>query len=102
MTNTEEFTDLGKYSIVKEIAKGKYGIVYTIEERDTGKIYAAKITKEPLDNSNKSLELNLEREVNLMSQLNHPSILKFIGYSPIDFNSNPKPSIPNTALWIIF
>ena len=38
-----------------------------------------------------------------MSQLNHPSILKFIGYSPIDFDNEPKPVIiseysPNGSL----
>ena len=36
---------------------------------------------------------SLSREVNIISQLNHPSIVKFIGYSPVNFKNKPKPVI---------
>lgn len=35
----------------------------------------------------------LFREVNLMSLFNHPSILKFIGYYPNNFENDPLPTI---------
>lgn len=37
--------------------------------------------------------MNLSREVNIISKLNHPSILKFICYSPINFKKKNKPVI---------
>lgn len=93
MTETNTFIDLSKFEKVDKIGSGKFGLVYTIKEKETGIIYAAKITKDPLNSENESLLLNLRREVNLLSQLNHPAILKFIGYSPKDFNSNNNPVI---------
>lgn len=92
MEEQREFLDLSKYEIVKEIARGNYGIVYTIQDKDTGVYYAAKVSKDGITTDN-SLLINLKREVNLMSQLVHPAVLSFIGYSPIDFESNPNPVI---------
>ncbi|KAK8895455.1 hypothetical protein M9Y10_023919 [Tritrichomonas musculus] len=37
--------------------------------------------------------LYLFREANLMVMLNHPSVLKFIGYSQYDFNNDLLPTI---------
>ncbi|KAK8838493.1 hypothetical protein M9Y10_033121 [Tritrichomonas musculus] len=34
---------------------------------------------------------NLKREIELISQISHPSILKFIGYSPINFDNEKYP-----------
>ncbi|KAK8854434.1 hypothetical protein M9Y10_016996 [Tritrichomonas musculus] len=36
---------------------------------------------------------NLKREVSALAQLHHPSIIKFIGYSPVDFSNLPCPII---------
>lgn len=32
-------------------------------------------------------------EVNLMSLLNHPSVLEFVGYYPTNFEEDPVPTI---------
>lgn len=37
--------------------------------------------------------INFHREIKITSRLNHPSIIKFIGYSPIDFNNKPRHAI---------
>lgn len=47
--------------------------------------------------------LNISREVNIISKLEHATILKFIGYSPTDFDERSKPVIitefsPNGSL----
>lgn len=35
----------------------------------------------------------MEREINIISKLNYPSILKFIGFNSRNFNGKPKPTI---------
>ena len=37
--------------------------------------------------------LNISREVNIFSGMDHPAILKFVGYSPVDFNNDKYPAI---------
>ena len=37
--------------------------------------------------------MNLSCEVNINSHLKHPSILEFVGFSPINFKNKPKPVI---------
>ena len=88
-----EFLDLSKFSQQSFINKGTFGEVYKVMKNETKEIFAAKISLNKLTEEQKSLITNLKREVDLMSQINHPSILKFIGYSPIDFNSEYKPVI---------
>lgn len=98
-----DFLDLSKFSKQSFINEGSFGKVYKVIEKETGKVFAAKISQNNVDDDQKSLLINLKREIGIMSQLNHPSILKFIGYSPIDFDNEPKPVIiseysPNGSL----
>ena len=37
--------------------------------------------------------MSISREIGIISQLNHPSVLKFITFSPINFKGKPKPVI---------
>ena len=37
--------------------------------------------------------LNLSREIDIISKINHPSILKFFGFSPFNFHKDEKPTI---------
>ena len=76
-----------------EIGSGSFGKVFRVLEKKTGKIYAAKISRQPVEEDSKDLIRNLTREINIISQLNCPSILKFYGYSPLNFKGKPKPVI---------
>lgn len=84
--------ELNRFQIMNLIGKGMFGEVYKIKEKGTGNIFAAKISLSEANykDGNKSLLLNLSREVNNMSKLNYPSIAKFIGFSLYDFDGNPK------------
>ena len=84
--------ELSRFQIMNLIGKGMFGEVYKIKEKGTGNIFAAKISLSEANykDGNKSLLLNLSREVNNMSKLNYPSIAKFIGFSLYDFDGNPK------------
>lgn len=87
--------DLKKYKKQGKIGFGNFSNVFKVKEDSTGNIYAAKISKFPILNENEltdGVQLHF-REVNLMASLNHPAVIKFIGYSSTDFEGNPNPTI---------
>lgn len=87
--------DIHRYVLMSKIGEGGFSKVYRVKDLQTGEYYAAKVANFMLDEETKDSEetLLLFREVNLMSILNHPSILKFIGYYPTDFEDDPSPTI---------
>ncbi|KAK8847912.1 hypothetical protein M9Y10_018960 [Tritrichomonas musculus] len=89
----EDFIDLSNFSNQTYIGKGSFAKVYKVEDKETGEIFAAKISLNKLTEEQKQLMTNLKREIGIMSQLEHPSILKFKGYSPIDFKNESYPVI---------
>lgn len=89
----KEFLPLDKYEKQIRIGYGGFGEVFKVLEKSTGKIFAAKISVIEITEDQKSLVIELRHEINILSQSNHPSILKFIGYSPINFIGEPKPVI---------
>ena len=103
MSSENQFLDLNSFDKLQFIGKGSFGKVFCVKEKETGSIFAAKILNPDSSEDAQSFCLNLLREVNIISKLNHPSILKFIGYSPIDFKKNTKSVlvtefIPNGSL----
>lgn len=66
-----------------QISTGSFGKVYKVKHKKTGEIYAAKISQQAFEESNN----------NIISKLNHPAILKFICFSPLNFKRKPKPVI---------
>lgn len=85
--------DLNLYEKKEQLGKGSFGTVYKIIEKESGDIYAAKISIKKLYKCTEDQIINLEREVNIVSKLNYPSILKFIGFSSINFKYKQKPTI---------
>lgn len=87
--------DIGLCNYLKQelIGKGSFGTVYKVKDKKTGNIYAAKISKSYLTQCSDDDVKNLEREINIISKLDHPGILKFIGYTKFNFNRKPKPTI---------
>lgn len=85
--------DLNNYKFKGIIYKGEYCKIKEAIDKKTNVVYAAKISKITIDDLTESEFISLSREVNNLSQLNHPSILKFIGYSPINTKKEQKPVI---------
>ena len=86
-----------------KIGKGSFGKVYKVKSKKTGEIFAAKVTLEEHDELTNEKLQDLSREVNIISKLNHPAVLKFICYSPVNFQKKPKSVIvteyaPNGSL----
>ena len=72
----------------KKIGSGSYSKVYTIGDKRTGKILAAKVLNQQL---NEDLDISdIQREINIISKLTHPAVLKFYGYCSTDFKQNHK------------
>lgn len=97
--------DLNKFKLIKKIGEGSFSCVYKVKQIDTGEVYAAKINKNEIHNENKDSPegINFLREVTYLSEISHPFIIKFIGFSPIDFNGCFHPVIiteyrPNKSL----
>ncbi|KAK8860760.1 hypothetical protein M9Y10_012426 [Tritrichomonas musculus] len=86
-------SDLTKYSKLKKIGNGSFGNVYKIIDKQSNVMYAAKVSKYEIDQCSNDIILNLSREIDIISGLNFPSILKFIGFCPNDFKGKPKPVI---------
>lgn len=76
-----------------KIGQGGFGTVYKVSKKETGEIFAVKVSIYEMDVNQEDTVINLSREVDIMSKLNHPAILKFIGYNPCNFSSKPKPCI---------
>ena len=84
MNNQENLLiDIKDYKIIREIDKGSYGTVYCIQNVKTNQKFAAKIIKSVDDK-------NIDREIKIINQLQHPTIIKFQGYSLKDFNDNDR------------
>ena len=75
------------------IGCGSFGKVFKVKVRKTGEFFAAKISKHEIGKDSSSLLRDLFHEVDIISKLNHPSVLKFIHFSPINFKKKSKPVI---------
>lgn len=95
MSKQYKFIELNKYKIMYSIGSGSFSNVYLVKNKRNCKYYAAKVSLFMVDEENKDYKETqaLFREINLMSLLDHPSILKFIGYSQTDFDGDPTPTI---------
>lgn len=99
----ETTLDLNQYNLLKKIGSGAFSEVYKVEEKSSKTIFAAKILLKSLEQEDNTTIIDLRREINIMSKLNHPSILQFIGFSPTNFLNELKPVIitefmPNDSL----
>ena len=68
---------------LKRVNRGGFGVVYSVEEKETNKIYSAKII-DCNDDEEQSKQM-INREIAIMMSVNHPTIIKFYGYSLKDF-----------------
>lgn len=99
----EQFHTLNDFVLQNKIGSGSFGNIYKVKSIKSGKIFVAKISINKIEKNSTSQLHDISREVNILSKLNHPSILKFIFYSPQNFKKKPKPVIitefaPNGSL----
>lgn len=83
--------DINTLTIVKKLNSGSFGDVYSAKDKETGANYAVKVIK--LEDNHKQLKQMINREIGIMSHVDHPTIIKFYGYSMTDFEGNNNVSI---------
>ncbi|KAK8886585.1 hypothetical protein M9Y10_042049 [Tritrichomonas musculus] len=101
MSTSSDYLDLSQYKIIKSIGSGSFGNVFKVKDIKTGNIFAAKVTKD-----SNAQTIFLFREIKIMSALDHPAIISYIGYNPEDFEGHQNPTIiteyiPNGTLFDI-
>lgn len=69
--------DIHNFEIVKMLGYGAFGKVYQILDKTTSKVYAAKMSKWRIDDCSNDLVINLSREINIFSSLNHLKVCWF-------------------------
>ncbi|KAK8846346.1 hypothetical protein M9Y10_020356 [Tritrichomonas musculus] len=92
---------LEKYKVIKFIGKGQFNEVFLVEEKATKKQYAAKVSIQICEDSNKQIQFI--KEVEIFSKVDYPTVLHFIGFNPQNFELKPYPTvitdfIPNGSL----
>lgn len=95
MTEENKFIDLQRFQLTKKIGKGAFSEVFLVREKATNKEYAAKVVNIKISESTIDDEQSffIYREIKLVSSLNHPAIIEFIGFSPINFDNMSYPTI---------
>ena len=87
----EEFRSLDQFEKMEEIGSGSFGKVFKVVDKQTGAIYAAKISRRKISKEDEASLHDLIREVDIISKISHPSVLKFIYFDNYDFKHQPKP-----------
>ena len=83
--------DIHHYNKIKQIGKGMFGKVYLVQNKKTNEYLAAKVIDIDLEELilngtvSDSIALDIYREIEIISNLNHPTLIKFYGYSFLDF-----------------
>ena len=83
--------DIKDYIILNQIESGGFGLVYSVQNKKTKYNCAAKVLNTHNDESQYKKMIN--REIGIMIRCQHPTIIKFIGYSFIDFNNQKNVTI---------
>lgn len=83
--NDQYLVDISNFEKGAHIDAGGCGRVFLIKNKETGELFAAKRNYIKNDSVN---ELYTKREIKIMSEIQHPTIVPFRGYSPFDFNGD--------------
>jgi response regulator RpfG family c-di-GMP phosphodiesterase/tRNA A-37 threonylcarbamoyl transferase component Bud32 len=67
---------IAKYTIIDTLGFGKYSVIYKVLDSEDGKIYAIKLLTKYALHFDRAVE-DFEREIEIMSSINHPNIIKF-------------------------
>ncbi|KAK8871943.1 hypothetical protein M9Y10_007689 [Tritrichomonas musculus] len=88
--NDSYLINLNNYKICRKLKSGGFGTVYLIQNKYNNKYFAAKVNR--FQGSEKYSLLN-RREISILIQIQHPTIVEFVGYSNKDFNGLDQTTI---------
>lgn len=93
MLSSQEIIDLKNYERQKKLFKNKMTKYYKIIDLSNQKSFLAKIWIDKIDDCIRDKIRDLCREIYINSKINHPSFLKYIGFSLKNLKRNPNPVI---------
>lgn len=82
-----------EYDVLGLIGEGGFGKVKKIQKKETNEIYALKVIKCNLQTTKRTQRIHLKREIQILSNIYHPAILKYISYDLTEKNQKIKLSI---------
>lgn len=83
--NFKYLIDIQEYEIIKNISTGKFGIINLVKSRKTEKEFITKTNLVQIKSQHPQL---ISREINILFQIQNPSIIQYHGFSFHDFNGN--------------
>lgn len=94
-SDDDDQIDLHKFEIQKKIFKNQYENTkyFFIINLATGSKNMAKCSSKYIEDLKRLDVINFSREHDIMFKLNHPSIIKFLGYSLTNFKNKSNTSI---------
>lgn len=72
------------------LGRGSFHNVYSIKDKRTSKMFSAIVRIYDEKDLDEQLKKSINEEVQIIQQLNHPTIIKFFGYSLTDFKGENK------------
>lgn len=80
--------NIDQFELLEMVGKGQFGEVYKVKEKETDQVFAAKISLLNIDEESKQSAImkDIKREIDISSKVNHPAIVRFVGFSPYDFD----------------
>lgn len=78
--------DIKNYKIGDLLGGGAFGEVYKVQDKKTKQVCAAKFIKVDDEEQLEEQKESINREIQVMIKVQHPTMLKFIGYTTQDFN----------------
>jgi TPR repeat protein len=82
---------LADYPKIKDIGKGAFGALYSARDPRSGGMVAVKILKNDLSDP-REREM-FEREVKILAEVDHPTLLAFRGFVPVGAQGGDPPAI---------
>lgn len=82
--------DIKKFKTIKELRSGAFASINLVQDIRTKNIYAAKISKFLNNDEDEQTKTMINREIGIMMLFQHPSIIKFYGYSNTDMKGIPR------------
>lgn len=90
VTSDKNLVNLNDYKLIGTINRGGFGIISLVKHKKSGEEYAAKTNLITTKSQNKKY---VSREVRILSQMQHATMIGFRGFSYVDFQGEPNITI---------
>ena len=87
-----DYLNLKQYQLINKIGSGTLSDVYRAKDKKSNILYEAKIISKAT-NADTPISTNFSRDFGVISENDHASIHKMIGFSPVNFQNENMPVI---------